>query len=90
MDQHGTKLFSQAFNPGGGPLGWISGDEGERAGKMNLFAATFQSHRNRRAHRESSEDGADLLAEFLLLNHLYRLEKHSVKMEVDNPSASRK
>jgi hypothetical protein len=89
-DQHGTKLFSQVFNPKDGQLTWNDGDEGERAGKMNLFTGRYGAHRNRRAHRELREDREDLLAEFLLLNHLYRLERDSVRRETGEPHASGK
>lgn len=78
IDRHGAKLFTQAFNPAGGQLTWNDGDEGERVGKMNLFVGTYTAHRNRRAHKEFQDNREDLLAEFLLLNHLYRLERRSV------------
>ena len=79
IDQHGSKLFFQAFDPRTGRLMWTDGDDGDRAGKMNLFTGTFQAHRNRRAHQELTETRTDLLSEFLLLNHLFRLEKESVE-----------
>lgn len=78
IEQHGTKLFSQAFNSSGGQLTWSNVDDGERTGRMNLFTGTYAAHRNRRAHRELNGREDDLLAEFLLLNHLYRLERDSV------------
>lgn len=75
---HGTKLFSQAFNPDGGALTWKDADEGERAGRMQLFTGTYSAHRNPRAHREPRDRSAALLREFLLLNHLYVLEKDAI------------
>jgi len=75
---HGAKLFSQAFNPDGGALTWTDADEGERAGRMQLFTGTYAAHRNPRAHREPKDRSAALLTEFLLLNHLYVLERDSV------------
>lgn len=75
--EHGTKLFSKVF---GGPnpcLHWKNVDEGEKAGRRNLFTAAYMAHRNPRAHRESMADPSEQLSEFLLLNHLYWLEKKS-------------
>jgi hypothetical protein len=77
LAQHGSKLFSQAFAPNGS-LTWKQMDDGERVGRMNLFVGTYMAHRNPRAHREISVDSEQLLAEFLLLNHLYRLERDAV------------
>jgi hypothetical protein len=79
IGQHGAKLFSQAFSPGDGVLTWEGVDEGERVGRMQLFTGTFCGHRNRRAHRELRAHSAELLGEFLLLNHLYGLERDAVK-----------
>ena len=79
IEQHGTKLFSQAFNPGGGALTWADGDDGERAGRMQLFTGTYGAHCNRRAHRELRTYSVELLAEFLLLNHLYCLELEAIE-----------
>jgi len=89
LDQHGTKLFSQAFNPSGGALTWDDiDDDGERAGRMQLFTGTYAAHRNRRAHIEMSGHAGELLSEFLLLNHLYRLEKDSIQKELRNDAPS--
>jgi hypothetical protein len=79
LEQHGSKLFSQAFNPNGGVLTWKNVDDGERAGRMQLFTGTYSAHRNPRAHVELGSHTQELLAEFLLLNHLYRLEKDSLQ-----------
>lgn len=79
IEQHGAKLFSQAFNPSDGVLTWENVDDGERAGRMQLFTGTYGAHRNRRAHRELPTHSEELLAEFLLLNHLYRLEREAVE-----------
>lgn len=78
---HGSKLFSQAFNPSDGMLAWKTADEGERAGRMQLFTAVYTAHRNPRAHIELGSHAEELLTEFLLLNHLYRLERDSVQAE---------
>lgn len=76
--QHGSKLFSQAFSPSGGALTWKNVDDGERAGRMQLFTGTYSAHRNPRAHVELGGHSGELLTEFLLLNHLYRLERDSI------------
>jgi len=81
IKQHGAKLFSQAFNPGEGTLTWEHVDDGERAGRMQLFTGTYGAHRNRRAHRELRTRSGELLAEFLLLNHLYCLERDAVECD---------
>jgi hypothetical protein len=81
IEQHGTKLFSQAFNPSDGALTWEYVDDGERAGRMQLFTGTYGAHRNRRAHKELRTYSEELLAEFLLLNHLYCLERDAVERE---------
>jgi hypothetical protein len=79
IEQHGAKLFSQAFNPSDGALSWDRVDDGERAGRMQIFTGTYGAHRNRRAHRELRTHSQELLAEFLLLNHLYCLERDAVE-----------
>ena len=43
-------------------------------GRANLFAGSFGAYRNRRAHKEMKGQDNEVLSEFLLLNHLYRLE----------------
>jgi Protein of unknown function (Hypoth_ymh) len=78
---HGSKLFSQAFNPRDGALTWKDLDEGERAGRMQLFIGTYSAHPNPRAHVELGSYAEELLREFLLLNHLYRLEKDSLQAD---------
>jgi uncharacterized protein (TIGR02391 family) len=78
---HGSKLFSQAFQPEAGALTWKGIDEGERSGRMQLFTGTFGAHRNPRAHRTLKQRAAVALREFLLLNHLYAMEAEAVKNE---------
>jgi hypothetical protein len=77
----GAKLFAQAFNPTDGALTWEHVDDGERAGRMQLFTGTYGAHRNRRAHKELQTHSRELLAEFLLLNHLDCLERDAVEHE---------
>ncbi len=81
IDEHGTKLFSQAFAANGGKLAWKELSGGEHAGRTTLFTGAYLAYRNRRAHRESKDEAEHLLMEFLLLNHLYRLEKESTTVE---------
>lgn len=76
---HGAKLFSQAFDPEHGTLTWEHVDAGERAGRMQLFVGTYGAHRNLRAHKEVKTRSGELLAEFLLLNHLYCLERDAIE-----------
>jgi Protein of unknown function (Hypoth_ymh) len=76
---HGAKLFSQAFDPEHGALIWEHVDAGERAGRMQLFVGTYGAHRNLRAHKEVKTRSGELLAEFLLLNHLYCLERDAIR-----------
>lgn len=75
IEDHGQKLFSKAFGGTTPMLEWRDCDEGERAGRVSLFTGTYMAHRNPRAHRELQSDLNELLTEFLLLNHLYRLER---------------
>jgi hypothetical protein len=74
LTEHGQKLFSQAFGVETAPLQWKKIDPGERTGRTQLFTATYMAHRNPRSHRELENRDVEQLAEFLLLNHLYRLE----------------
>jgi len=50
IDEHGTKLFAQAFDPNTGKLTWKDAGDGERAGRMQLFKGSYLAYRNRRAH----------------------------------------
>lgn len=75
VDHHGTKLFSKVLNGPEPILHWKDIDDGEKTGRVNLFMGTFMAHRNPRAHRELEAEPGEQLTEFLLLNHIYRLEK---------------
>lgn len=77
LKEHGQKLFSQAFHGAGSALTWKGVDEGEHAGRANLFTGAYGAHRNPRAHREPRSDLALEVSEFLLLNHLFRLESQT-------------
>jgi hypothetical protein len=85
IKHHGTKLFSQAFNPADGALTWEHVDDGERAGRMQLFTGTYGAHRNSRAHKEVKTHSGELVAEFLLLNHLYYLERDAIDVGESRP-----
>jgi len=80
LDEHGVKLFSQAFESSTAKLEWKGLDSGEQTGRGFLFKAAYMAYRNPRAHREFEAHANDQLAEFLLLNHLFLLEKESVKV----------
>lgn len=75
LKEHGTKLLSKAFSGEGAQLYWKDIDDGEKAGRAHLFTGAFMAHRNPLAHRETKNHADQQLTEFLLLNHLYRLEK---------------
>ncbi len=74
INDHGQKLFSKAFAEGTGPLCWNNVDGGEHAGRLSVFTGTYMAFRNRRAHRETTDQSENSLSEFLLLNQLFRLE----------------
>ncbi|MEO5799631.1 MAG: TIGR02391 family protein [Gemmatimonadales bacterium] len=74
LEDSGQKLFSQAFLGSTPRLTWDVIDGAETGGRGTLFTATFLAHRNPRAHREGQRDSHWQALEFLLLNHLYRLE----------------
>jgi len=82
LDEHGTKLFSKAFSGPSPLLRWDGLDDGERAGRANLFTGAWMAHRNPRSHRQLKNHSDELLSELLLLNHLYRLEKGACKCDV--------
>jgi len=77
LKESGSKLFSQAFLGDSARLGWKSLDPSEQVGRGNLFVSAYMAHRNPRAHREAGHDPDEQLREFLLVNHLFRLEAQS-------------
>lgn len=78
LKDYGHKLFSQAFLESPPKLIWKELGGGEQQGRGQLFIGAYMAHRNPRAHNELKEYESDQLSEFLLLNHLYRLEKEAV------------
>ena len=81
LTEHGSRLFNQAFNPSTPKLKWEGLGNGEQSARANLFNSVYGVHRNPRAHKESDKYNPDQLSEFLLLNHLYLLERESVLAE---------
>lgn len=81
LDEHGYKLFSKAFSGPESELIWKGLNSAEQAGRASLFTAAYQAFRNPRAHKEMQYDSRDVLAEFLHLNHLYRLEYGATKKQ---------
>jgi Protein of unknown function (Hypoth_ymh) len=77
LQEHGSKLFSRAFSGNNSKLNWPDIDETEKAGRANLFTGAYMAHRNPRAHRELKSVQDAQLSEFLLLNHLFRLEREA-------------
>ncbi len=77
IDEHGARLFSQAFLGDTPKLSWKGIDESAQKGRGNLFTATYMAFRNPRAHREMKNNPEDQLVELLLLNNLYILESKS-------------
>lgn len=87
--EHGAKLFSQAFQGDGAKLTWQGVQPSELVGRVNLFTGAYMAHRNPRAHREIGEDMTALLSEFLLLNHLFKLESSAVPSTVPTPGSGK-
>lgn len=77
LNGHGAKLFSNAFRGKDAPLRWVSASDSEIEGRVQLFVGTYSAHRNNRAHQEIRTERDALVSEFLLLNHLFRLESES-------------
>lgn len=84
LDHHGAKLFSQAFVGDAPKLRWKGLNTGEQNARGNLFVSAYSAYRNPRAHRELKSDSHDQIREFLLLNHLFSMERGAV--EADSPS----
>lgn len=80
-DQHGQRLFADAFIGPDSSLYWPDHSDSERTGRGQLFVAAYMAYRNPRAHRELRDDANQHLTEFLLLNHLFLLEAGAVLRE---------
>jgi hypothetical protein len=77
VQEHGTRLFSQVFTGNNPKLTWKNIDDAEKIGRATLFTGAYMAHRNPRAHRELKSYQDAQLSEFLLLNHLFRLEREA-------------
>ncbi|MHC0016438.1 TIGR02391 family protein [Acinetobacter pittii] len=82
LTEHSSKLFSQAFQGDNALLTWNVPDIGEIKGRTNLFTGTYMAFRNARAHRESTENYAQMFREFLLVNELYLLESEAIERSI--------
>jgi hypothetical protein len=74
LKEGGSGLFSKTLLGNKPILYWKNIDKAESIGRANLFVGSYMAHRNPRAHHEEVWDAGELLSEFLLLNHLYRLQ----------------
>jgi hypothetical protein len=79
-EQHGAKLFQEAFLGEDAKLSWPRKTVAERAARCSLFISAYGAFRNPRAHRELESDSHEQTMEFLLLNHLYSLEQKAVEV----------
>ncbi len=79
VDEHGIKLFNDAFLGEQSILYWKDIQIAEQKGRAQLFVGAFMGYRNRRAHREILSNPSEAIHEFLLLNHLYMLENTAIK-----------
>jgi hypothetical protein len=88
LTEHSSKLFSQVFQGDNSLLTWNVPDIGEIKGRTNLFTGTYMAFRNARAHRESTENYAQMFREFLLVNELYLLEGEAIETSTLQESIS--
>ncbi len=87
-DRHSAKLFSQAFLGEPPSLVWKGLDAAEQKARGCLFTSAYTGYRNPRAHRELGQESHSQLLEFLLLNHLYVLEKSAAEVPAKSAVAS--
>jgi hypothetical protein len=76
---HGAKLLSRAFLGEAPKLLWKGLGAAEQAARGSLFTSAYAAYRNPRAHRELQSNAHDQTREFLLLNHLYSLERTAIE-----------
>ena len=79
--QHGLRLFQQAFLGAPPILSWPGASTAEQAAYCSLFTGAYGAFRNPRAHRELPSDSHDQTREFLLLNHLFCLERSAIESD---------
>lgn len=77
----GSDLFVKSFVGQSQKLKWEGFSENEHLARAGLFRNAYSSSRNRMMHRELHGDRHQYLSEFLLLNHLYRLEKEATDIK---------
>lgn len=82
INESGARLFSQAFLSPQAVLCWKNLEKNEQTSRANLFVNAYMAHRNPKAHRKVKENPQEQLSEFLLLNHLYLLEKEVSKRRI--------
>lgn len=81
LDKHGSRLFSDAFRGDEAKLTWEGIEDGEHEGRIQLMVSSFKAYRNPRAHKENEHSQKEYLQEFLLLNHLFKLERESKNIQ---------
>lgn len=86
LDGEGVKLFKAAYFSDSALLYWLDIQSAERDARANLIAGTFGAYRNPRMHREAQMSEADQLAEFCLINKLFKIEAEGVEAERENQS----
>jgi hypothetical protein len=80
ITESNTKLFSRVFMGKDAVLTWVVQDESEKNGRSSLFTSAYMAYRNPRAHQELPR--SELLSEFLLLSHLFQLEREAVPADL--------
>lgn len=78
-DEYGYDLFKKAFILENSTLVWKGIMNGERLARANLISGAYSAYRNPRAHKEKKGHSNEDLSEFLLLNHLFRLESEAIE-----------
>jgi hypothetical protein len=78
-EDYGYDLFKKAFLLENSVLGWKDIANGEKVARANLIIGAYSAYRNPRAHKEKKGHSHEDLSEFLLLNHLFRLESQAVE-----------
>ncbi len=75
----GSKLFQQAFQGSQSVLYWKDITDAESTARTNMIIAAYSAYRNPRAHKEKLSHVNESLSEFMLLNHLFRMEAESIE-----------